>query len=257
MSSSSSSATARRDISKDATNAIVIRPATLSDVREVSKAMAAAFMDNEVMGDYLFPRRREYPQDYQRHFQCMVREHLVERGRQVIVAVMMSRIVGIASWERQGPAGTARLPSSTVYESARRLVVRGWNHASRLLWPDRAKDVENWVVFFSDMESWKLHWTGAREETWYLHVLCVHPEYQGKGVGKRLVAEGLKWAEKDAVCASVIASAMGDGFYDKMGFVTVGSATEGVLKGLPGGNIKFFEEHLARDDSAEHVSSDN
>jgi GNAT superfamily N-acetyltransferase len=247
---SSSSATDRRD-------AIVIRPATISDVRDISKVMAAAFIDNEVMGDYLFPRRREYPQDYLRHFRRMVREHIVQQGRRVIVAIIGPAIVGMASWERQGPAGIMQLPSSTVCESTRRLAVWGWNYASHLLRPDRAMNPENWAIFYADAGNWKRHWTGAREETWYLNMLCVHPEFQGKGVGKGLVAEGIEWAKKDAVCASVIASAMGDGFYDKMGFVTVGSATEGALKGIPGGNIKFFEEHLTRGDSADHVGSDS
>lgn len=84
-------------------------------------------------------------------------------------------------------------------------------------------------------------WTGARAESWYLDALGVHPDYQGRGVGRELVRWGLERAEKDGVCASVISAKGEDEFYRKAGFsLQDGSATAGKgnpLAGVEGGNI--------------------
>ena len=63
-----------------------------------------------------------------------------------------------------------------------------------------------------------------------------------KGYGKALVLEGVKVAEKDHVCASVIASAQAERLYLSCGFEPVGWASEGdgnPLSGLPGGRVLF------------------
>lgn len=109
------------------------------------------------------------------------------------------------------------------------------------LWPNRAAD-QHWIrvpdqsyAYFNEI------WSGERGESWFLECLGVHPAYQGKGVGKKLVRWGLEQAETEGVCASVIVAWGKDGFYERCGFdEQYGNATQGEgnpLKGVEGWNI--------------------
>jgi GNAT superfamily N-acetyltransferase len=222
--------------------AILVRFATLRDAKDISEVLAAAFFDNELSGEYLFPRRRQYPEDYRRNFQHKARAHMVQSRRRVLVAIdpATSRIVGFASWERRGSG----LPCETLRQRVARLAVQCWDGASGLLWPDRSRDAKHQAIFSAEEANLQHHWAGDRREAWHLDLMGVHPEAQGKGAGKALVSEGIRWGKEDGVCVSVISSALADRFYDKLGFTNVGSAAEGALKGMAGGNIKFFEAHL-------------
>lgn len=86
------------------------------------------------------------------------------------------------------------------------------------------------------------YWTGPRARTWLLDFLMVDPAHQRKGFGRELVCFGLDLATRDCVCASVIASEVGEGLYVSCGFKPVGWVQEGEgnpLSGLPGGRILF------------------
>jgi predicted N-acetyltransferase YhbS len=83
----------------------------------------------------------------------------------------------------------------------------------------------------------------SRAENWYLALLAVHPAYQGHGFGRELVEWGIRAADEERVCASVLSSEGNDDFYLKCGFdERVGNATEGEgnpLRGVKGGSILF------------------
>lgn len=87
------------------------------------------------------------------------------------------------------------------------------------------------------------HWHGDRAENWYLSLCAVHPDYQGKGVGREVVKWGLDEAEKENIHASVMSSKGNEDFYLRCGFdEIVGNGTEGEgnpLAGVPGGAILF------------------
>ena len=88
------------------------------------------------------------------------------------------------------------------------------------------------------------YWTGRRAETWYLDLLMVDPDYQRRGFGRKLVGYGVTLADEEGVCASLIASEVGDALYASCGFEPVGRMQEGEgnpLKDVPGGRI-FFRE---------------
>lgn len=72
----------------------------------------------------------------------------------------------------------------------------------------------------------------------------VDPRHQRKGYGRQLVLYGLELAAKENVCASVIASEMGDALYVSCGFRPVGWMQEGEgnpLRDIPGGRILFLD----------------
>ena len=84
-------------------------------------------------------------------------------------------------------------------------------------------------------------WTGNRAESWYLDFLCTDPKYERKGHGKGLVNWGVEQAEKEGVCASLIATWERDGFYAKLGFEEVGRANIGPISEVRGGTVMFKE----------------
>jgi len=112
---------------------------------------------------------------------------------------------------------------------------------SKWMWPSRAADPAMANLLEETFPLIAHHWAGSRAENWYLDILGVHPDGQGKGCGKELVQWGLDAAAKEGVDASVIAAYKKDGFYEKCGFVKVGMANVGALgeAGIQGGTIMF------------------
>lgn len=87
-----------------------------------------------------------------------------------------------------------------------------------LLWPNRACDPEKEDIIQRAHPFIDRAWTGERNESWYLDLLAVHPDHQGKGIGRRLVQWGLSRAEEEGICASVISAKGKDAFYQKCGY---------------------------------------
>jgi ribosomal protein S18 acetylase RimI-like enzyme len=74
-------------------------------------------------------------------------------------------------------------------------------------------------------------------------MLATHPDFQRRGLARKLVMWGVEQAEKDNVCASLVSSDSAEDFYRSCGFVEVGRANVGPLKehGIKGGAIMFRE----------------
>jgi predicted N-acetyltransferase YhbS len=71
-------------------------------------------------------------------------------------------------------------------------------------------------------------WRGKRAESWYLEILAVHPDFQKKNMGRKLVRWGLEQAETEGIYASVVSAFGKDEFYTKCGFgEQYGSARQG------------------------------
>ncbi|KAL6880046.1 acyl-CoA N-acyltransferase [Trichoderma longibrachiatum] len=224
----------------------VLRNARYSELPEVAHVMAKAFWDDNLFGDLIHPHREEYPDDVDLYWLRRARVSFWNHRWHFIVAVDKDEtghdtIVGIALWARLGEGG--KQPRGLHWDfrhllkplSSLAMTVHAW------LWPNRASDtitediVERSYPYFSTL------WADKRAESWFLDVLAVRPDFQGKGVGRKLVQWGLGKAEADGVCASVISAFGKEGFYSKCGFdEQYGSATQGEgnpLAGIKGGNI--------------------
>lgn len=110
-----------------------------------------------------------------------------------------------------------------------------------LIWPNRAADPDKVDLFAQAAPFTEQLWSGEREDSWYLEVLGVHPDYQGRGIGNKLVQWGLDQAEREDICASVMSAAGKDGFYQKCGF-NIQDGRGGMGEGNPmagkeGGNV--------------------
>src|SRR5277367_2147592 len=63
---------------------------------------------------------------------------------------------------------------------------------------------------------------GRLDETWYLKILAVHPEFQRRGVGGELLDWGLKQAQERGENIYLESSEVATGFYLKKGFKVLG-----------------------------------
>jgi GNAT superfamily N-acetyltransferase len=117
------------------------------------------------------------------------------------------------------------------------------NRLATWIWPNRAADPSKKTVLEDSAPFFAYHWSGARQENWYLDMLAVHPDHQKKQHGRELVQWGLDEAVMESVCASVIAADGKERFYGRCGFVEVGRANVGPLakNGIKGGAIMFTD----------------
>ncbi|RMZ79728.1 hypothetical protein DV738_g3257, partial [Chaetothyriales sp. CBS 135597] len=198
------------------------RQATLADVPQMARVFADGFLDDDVYGRFMHPKRREYPQDWLR------------------------------SWE-DGMRAQLANPRAVTYVSTERGVVKAcivmhWLGADV---PDNGADPEAIAAFERNWDDIKQHFTGARAESWFIERLCVAPDAQKRGHGRALVQEAIARCRREGegkegerptmVPLAVIASEVGDAFYDKLGFREVGRANVGALSGVKGGSLKFYQ----------------
>lgn len=115
------------------------------------------------------------------------------------------------------------------------------------MWPNRAADPKRVNILEETFPLFAHHWSGSRQQGWFLDMLATHPDYQGQGVGKELVMWGINKAKEENVCASVISALGKEPFYGKCGYVEVGKANVGPLAecGIKGGAIMFCEDHVS------------
>jgi len=66
---------------------------------------------------------------------------------------------------------------------------------------------------------------GGIDEMWYLKILAIHPDYQRRGVGAKLLNWGLERARARGEKVYLEASRRGKGLYTKLGFEHVGDLT--------------------------------
>ncbi|KAM3488086.1 hypothetical protein MY3957_008615 [Beauveria namnaoensis] len=235
---------------------ITIRDARYAELPEMARLMAAAFREDNLFGAHIHPHRGQHPDDMHLYWLRRLRVNFWDWRYVFLVAVRRTDdpsssssatgpeelIVGVALWTRLGDGGRALElwpfdPRNLMKPlSATAMALHAY------LWPNRAADparegaLERAYPCFGPAA-----WAGDRAESWYLDVLAVHPERQGGGVGRRLVAWGLERAQRDGVVASVVSAWKMDGFYQRCGFNEQhGNATSGKgnpLEGIDGGNM--------------------
>lgn len=113
--------------------------------------------------------------------------------------------------------------------------IRNLTRPNRASDPSRANTLQQTIPFTQHM------WSGDRAEAWHLEILGVHPDHQGKGIGKLLVRQGLEQADKEGICASVTSARGKDDFYRSCGYEIqeghVGMGEGNPLADAQGGNM--------------------
>ncbi|RGP62948.1 hypothetical protein FSPOR_8932 [Fusarium sporotrichioides] len=200
-----------------------LRNATYSELPDISHVMSKAFWNEKLFGDMIHPHREAYPSDPDLYWLRRLRVDFWDYRSQYIVAIARNErgkevIAGVAHWERLGDGGKMLECS---YLDPRNLLKPLSSLAMNIharIWPNRAADPKNEDIIERSYPYFQHIWSGKRAESWYLAVLAVHPDFQGKGVGRKLAKWGIEQAQAEGVCASLIAAEGTDEFYRKLDF---------------------------------------
>ncbi|KAF3352579.1 hypothetical protein VDGD_08283 [Verticillium dahliae] len=212
---------------------IALRDARYTELAEIAHVMATAFWEDNLFGELIHPHRDEHPDDVDLYWLRRARVNFWDFRWKWLVATTKDVngnevIAGIAQWARLGDGGQKMdcwyLDPRNSLKPLSSLAMK----AHAWLWPSRAVDakeediIERAYPFFDDI------WTGKRAESWYLEAVAVRPDFQGQGVGYKLVQWGIQRAREEGICASVSSAKGKDGFYTKCGFdEQYGSARQG------------------------------
>ena len=96
-----------------------VRVATPADYPRMAEVSAAAFMEDDVYGRFMFPHRRVYPADYTTMWERRINVYATSPAREHLVSedATTGAIVAWACWERVGPGATARANPISLRES--------------------------------------------------------------------------------------------------------------------------------------------
>ena len=70
-----------------------IRRATLADVPQMADVFAAGFIDDDVFGRFMHPKRREFPEDWLRYWQKEIRSTIIDPAGVCFVGVDKEGVV--------------------------------------------------------------------------------------------------------------------------------------------------------------------
>jgi len=219
-----------------------IRYATPADEPAISALCTIAFFDEGLFGSCIHPYRHQYPDDVQIFWHETIRKYFATSGNFIIVATREEKekeeLAGVAIWQRQGDDEGALKAKEEWVDYGSDAFHPLPEKINRALDPTKRNALEESMPYSEHL------WSGTRANNWYLSLCGTHPDYQGKGIGRELVAWGLNRARKENVHASVVSSAGNDAFYLRCGFdEVVGNATAGEgnpINGVTGGNVLFM-----------------
>ena len=199
---------------------IIIRPAQLTEYRAIGLLAARTYYNAPVTA-WLSPRRAEYPQDYERGFIQRSLTRMLDPRNLTFVAVAASAplqpICGYAQFQRKGNDSGAK--EQIKKRGGWVLYVLGWimwmwfSALNPFFGGDNSANAGNVSLFHEWVKrDEKLYWDGVkgRENRWYVQSCVVAKEWQGKGLGKMLMREVLKRAERENVIVGLEASEEGE-----------------------------------------------
>lgn len=98
---------------------------------------------------------------------------------------------------------------------------------NNFIWKDRITNFTNLkqaeIWFAKDKERyWSPERHLDRANRWHANSVVVSPEWQGRGVGKSLMGEVLRWAQREKVVVGLTSSPHGEHLYRKLGFEMLG-----------------------------------
>jgi GNAT superfamily N-acetyltransferase len=236
---------------------IIIRRATLLDGPAVGRVAATTYY-NTPLTSWLSPHREKYPAAYQRGFFERAITRILSPRNETYVACLGSpsgQIVGAAQFQRLGDdAGARKMIRDVGLVKAVLLWVFSWvfwgwckvwwwiQGADKSIDPAAVETFGGWCKV--DEERF---WQGKeeRENRWHAQSMVVLPEWQRRGIGRRLMGEVLKKAERDGVMVGLESSVNGEGLYRSLGFELLGRFTadaDALEGGDKGGVMAWYSQ---------------
>jgi GNAT superfamily N-acetyltransferase len=224
-----------------------VRLAKLADVSQMAEVFAYGFIDDDVFGRWMHPGRHEHPEDWFRWWHVEVRKHVLDPAGKCFVRTNQEGVImGCMLMKRIGEGARALAQAETYPEMLVRKMYDADEYADSFTGTNRSADPKALEAFEQNWNEIEHHFTGPRAESWMIELLCIHPDAQKSGYGKALIEAAIAVAqsEEPPLPLAVIASEIGDAFYEKIGFREVGRANVGALSEVEGGSLKFYEQHL-------------
>lgn len=223
---------------------VLIRPGRISDFLVIGRIAAYTYQDTDLT-TYLSPRSREHYNAYKRGFQERALQRLLSPRNQTFAAYEESNpdvVIGYAQFVRLGDDEGAKRQIERRKKFWMAPALWLWNLILPILyWVDRntCDDYEHVVEFLSvSGEETGEHFErySKRRNRWHAQSVVVLPEFQGRGIGKRLMGEVISRAEEENVPIGIEASAEGEIMYRRVGFKLVSRFRP--LKGMRGDGSK-------------------
>lgn len=243
---------------------IIIRRATLKDAPEMGRVGGRVYYDTPLTS-WLWPHRAKYHAQYERHWiERRLALMLNPRNESYVACSSSGQIVGAAQFARLGDDAGAwkRIREIGVLRRVFMWVAAWvfWGYCKVRWWlegGDKTQSKEAVETFASwcrvDGERyWESHEEMASR--WHCQSLVVLPEWQGKGIGKKLMAVVMEKAQRDGVIIGLEASAKGEGLYTKLGFELLGRFTgeAGAVEDVgQGGMMIWYPEGYKKEASSE------
>jgi ribosomal protein S18 acetylase RimI-like enzyme len=164
------------------------------DVETVARALALAFRDDPV-ASWCFPDDARRARILERGYEFLLRRIWLPAGE----CLTTDRLIGTAGWL---PPGGWRVPL--------------WRQLA--LMPNAIRIAGRWAPRFLRL-NFLLESKHAREPHWYVAVLGVEPEWQGRGFGSHLLRPGLERCDREGLPAYLEASSERNrALYERHGF---------------------------------------
>lgn len=235
-----------------ASTEILIRPARLSDAPVMGRLCHEAYSPSPVT-DFLLPKWRVYPEDSIRAHRQTCQTRFFNPRSCPFVAVLATdpaTVVGHGTFVRLGDdEGAKQLVRSRGLGTRLWMFVLSWffyfyHMVENLIYPDRITDKANFAEFMSWVAADnELHWKSHPERwnRWHAQHIIVKPVFQGRGIGKKIMLEGLKIAQRERVIMSLVASVEGEKLYRNVGFQLLGRFKKTIPRGdTSGGGIMIW-----------------
>lgn len=224
-----------------------IRKATLADVPQMADVFATGFIEDDVFGRFMHPKRKEFPEDWLQYWKTEIRSTILDPAGLCFVGVNMEDVVkGCCLMKKLGNVSPRLVGEIPKPEQS---IGTGSIAVDDSTFNNRAADPKALAIFEKNWNDIEHHFSGPRGQAWFVEGLCVHPGVQRSGgFGRDLILNAIELGKREEppVPIAVISSDVADQFYEKYGFREVGRADVGAMSVVKGGSLKFYEEHLRK-----------
>lgn len=213
----------------------IVRPARLGDLKHLAVMNMKVYWGS-AMNDFLFPGAAEHPEDMVRICLQRMRRGYVNPAIVSLVAcptdnpdIPVGNILALRAGKDEG---TKRVEQEKGVMLRFWLWVLSWyfwvaHWLSNTIWKDRITDKKNMSTFLGEWgkRDREKYWSAPeRQNLWVIQNLMVDPLYQGKGIGKLLMAEIIKRQEVEIpkIVMGLTSSPHGEYLYRRLGFELMG-----------------------------------
>lgn len=208
---------------------LTLRPATPADSPGITQVHTEAFASG-VISQRVFPPCPLTEENWARDLASAFADPKTHLLVVTDDTTTPARVIGFAKWTQPRAEGEPAPPLPSEEEIMDRE------------WPPET-DLSLARAFLCGMAQ-KRAKTMGEARFWFLHILVVQPEYQGKGAGGKMIRWGTERADADGVASYLDSTAVAKGVYERYGFREVDRL---VLEGQDHGGKDLIEYMMVRD----------